>query len=74
MPRRSPRSERPNRPPAPREIDHTVEIDCTNLDHDCEVFVNRWCSLFGHRATALRELRELIARVQSGVYERKVAS
>ena len=38
--------------------------DLSNIEHDCEVFVNRWCSLFGHRTTALQELRALVARAQ----------
>lgn len=38
--------------------------DLSNIDYDCGVFVNRWCSLFGHRAKALKELRELIERVR----------
>jgi hypothetical protein len=40
--------------------------DLSSIEHDCEVFVNRWCSLFGHRKTALKELLALVARVQEG--------
>jgi hypothetical protein len=36
--------------------------DLSSIEHDCEVFVNRWCSLFGHRKTALQELRVLVDR------------
>ena len=55
----------------PARVDIVAELereygpaeDLSNRDHALEVFVNRWCSLFGHRETALKELRHLVAVV-----------
>lgn len=43
----------------------TTEHQIDSLEWEMNVFVNRWCSLFHHRESALKELRALVERARA---------